>query len=33
VNVNKEVMNNYKLQNYGEKLDEFLKSIISNKEL
>ena len=33
VNVNKEVMNNYKLQNYGEKLDVFLKSIISNKEL
>ncbi len=30
-NVNKEVMSNYTLQNYGKKLDEFLKSIISNK--
>ncbi len=32
-NVHKEVMNNYTLQSYGERLDEFLKSIISDKKL
>jgi glycosyltransferase involved in cell wall biosynthesis len=32
-NVNKEVMNNFTLNSYSEKLNEFLKGIISDREL